>query len=89
MWNLKHEISSPKFYGLSIKTDIKVDTALDLNNFYNHIKICLNAVTRIQEYPLPAYQSIKTHSEFEKYFIPDQDHPSYSWNEKTYTYLGH
>ena len=34
MWTLKHEISSPKFYKLLIKTELKVDTDLDLNNFY-------------------------------------------------------
>ena len=42
MWNLEREISSPKFYELLIKTELKGDTALDLNNFYNHINICLN-----------------------------------------------
>ena len=47
MWTLKHEISSPKFYELLIKTEIKGDTALDLNNFYNHTKLCLNVVTRL------------------------------------------
>ena len=47
MWNLKHEISSPIFYELLTKTELKGDAALDLNNFYNHINICLNAVTRI------------------------------------------
>ena len=26
------------------------------------------------------YQYIKTHSYFEKYFIPDRSRPSYSWN---------
>ena len=50
MWTLKHEISSPKFYQLFIKTELKVDTALDIKNLYNHIKLCLNAVTRIREY---------------------------------------
>ena len=48
MWTLKHEISSPKFYELTTKTELKGDTAPDLNNFYNHIKMCLNAVTRLQ-----------------------------------------
>ena len=33
MWTLKHEISSPKFCELPIKTELKVDTALDLKNF--------------------------------------------------------
>ena len=42
MWTIKHEISSPKLYELLIKTELKVDTALDLKNFYNHINMCLN-----------------------------------------------
>ena len=46
IWNLKHEISSPKFYEILIKAKLKGDTALDLNNFYNNTKMCLNAVTR-------------------------------------------
>ena len=65
MWNIKHEISSPKLYELLIKTELKGDTPLDPKNFYNCIKMCLNAVTRIQEYLLHPYQSIKRHSEFE------------------------
>ena len=48
MWNIKHDIISPNFYGILIKTELKGDTALDLKNFYNHIKMCLNAVNRIQ-----------------------------------------
>ena len=55
MWNLKNEIISPRFYDLLTNTELKVDTALDLNNLYNHIKICLIAVTRILENPLPGY----------------------------------
>ena len=78
MWTLKHEISSPVFYELLIKTELKVDTALELNNFYNHINMCLNEVTRLLEDLLPSYKSIKIHSEFEEYFAPDRDHPSYS-----------
>ena len=64
MWTLKHEISSPKFYELLIKTKIKGDTALYLKNFFKHIKMSLNAVTRLREDLLPDYQSIKRHSEF-------------------------
>ena len=30
MWTLKHEIISPKFYELLIKTELKGDNALDL-----------------------------------------------------------
>ena len=48
MWTLKHEIISPKFYELLIKTELKGDTDLDLKNFYNHTNMCLNAVTRIR-----------------------------------------
>ena len=48
IWTLKHEIIPPKFYELLIKIELKDDTALDLKNFYNHIYICLNAVTRLR-----------------------------------------
>ena len=47
MWTLKHDTSSPKLYEFLIKTEFKVDTSLDLKNFYNHIKMCLNLVTRL------------------------------------------
>ena len=64
MWTLKHEIRSPRFYELLIKTELKGDTALDIKNFYNHIKMYIDAVTRIRVDLLPDYQSIKRHSEF-------------------------
>ena len=48
MWTLKNEISSPKFYELLIKTELKIYTALDLKNFLNHIKMSLNEVTRLR-----------------------------------------
>ena len=32
MWTLKHEISLLKFYQILIKTELKVDTALDIKN---------------------------------------------------------
>ena len=66
VWTLKHKISSPKFYELLIKTELKGDTDLYLKNFYNHINMCLNAVTRLREDILKAYHSIKIYSEFEK-----------------------
>ena len=65
MWNLKHEISSSKIYEILIKTELKDETSLDLKNFYNKIKMYLNAVTRLQEDLIPAYQFIKIHYEFE------------------------
>ena len=89
MWTLKHEISPPKFYELLIKTELKGYTALDIKNFFNRIKMCLNAVTRLREDLLTDYQSIKRHFEFEEYFVPDRDHPSYYWNIQIYTSLGH
>ena len=64
IWILKHDISSPKFYELLINTELKGDTALDLNNFYNQIKMSLNAVTRLREDLLPDYHSIKRNSQF-------------------------
>ena len=85
---LKHDISSPKFFELFIKTQLKGDTALDIKNFYNYIKMCINAVTRLREDLLPGYQSIKRRTQFEEYFIPDRDHPSYSWNVQIYNSLG-
>ena len=48
MWNIKHDIRLPKFYEILINTELKSDTALNFKNFYNHIKMCLNAVTRLQ-----------------------------------------
>ena len=89
MWTLKHEISSQTLYELLIKTELKGDTILDLNNFFNHVKMSLNAVTRLREYLLPDYLSIKIKSDFEEYFVPDCDHPSYSWDVQIYTSLGH
>ena len=47
-WDLKHDIISPIFYELLIKTELKRDTNMDLKNFYNHIKMCLNVVKRLQ-----------------------------------------
>ena len=64
MWTLKHEISSPRFYDLLIKIELKGDTALDLRNFYNHIKMSLNAVTRLKVDLLPDYLYINKNSEF-------------------------
>ena len=34
MWTLKHEISSPKFYEILIKTELRGDTDLNLKKFY-------------------------------------------------------
>ena len=65
MWTLKHEISSQNFYELLVKIELKGNTILYLKNFYNHINMCLNVVTRLLEDFLPDYQSNKRHSEFE------------------------
>ena len=65
MWNFKHEISSPKFYAILIKTELKGDTALDLKKLFNHIKMCLNAEIRLREDLLPDYYFIKRHPQFE------------------------
>ena len=45
VWALKHDIRSPKIYEILIKIELKGDTYMDLNNLYNHIKMCLDAVT--------------------------------------------
>ena len=68
MWTLKHKISSQKFYEILIKTELKGYTALDLKNFFNHIKMFLNAVDRLREDLLTDYHSIKRHSKLEEYF---------------------
>ena len=47
MLTLKHKIISPKLYKLLTKIEPKGDTDLNLNNFYNHINMCFNAVTRL------------------------------------------
>ena len=47
MWTLKHENRSPKFYELLIKSNLKGDTTIDPKNFYNHVNMCLNVVTRL------------------------------------------
>ena len=44
IWNIKHDIISRKFYELLINTELKGNTEMDLKNFYNHIKMYLNAV---------------------------------------------
>ena len=52
MWTLKYDIRSPKLYELLINKELKGYTDLYLNNFYNHIQMCLNEVTRLREYLL-------------------------------------
>ena len=89
MWTLKNDINSPKFYELLIKTELKGNIAIDIKNSYNHIKMSLNVVTRLQQDRLPTYYSIKRHSEFKEYFVTDCSHPFYPWNAYTYNSLGH
>ena len=89
MWTQNHEISSPNLYKLLIKTEIKGDTALEIKDFYNHINMCLNAETRLQEDLLSTYHSIKRHSEFEEYLVPYHDLPSYSWSGQTNISIKH
>ena len=48
MCTIKNEINSPKLYEIITKTELKGDTDMDIKNFYNHIKICLNAVNILQ-----------------------------------------
>ena len=76
MWDLKHEISSPIFYELLVNIELKGDTDMELKNFYNHIKMCLNLVNRLREDLLTGYHSVNRHSEFAEYFITNLDHPS-------------
>ena len=41
MSTLKHEISSPKFSEIPIKTELKCNIYMFLNNLYNNIKMCI------------------------------------------------
>ena len=84
-----YDISSPKFYELLIKIELKGDTDLYHRNFYNHINICLNRVNGLWEDIITDYHSIKIYYDFEEYFVPDCNQPSYYWNSHTYNYLGH
>ena len=70
MWTLKQNTSPPKLYEILIKTDMKGDTALDLNIFYKKINSCLNTVAIIKEDMIPAYHKIKWISEFHEQFMP-------------------
>ena len=66
MCNLKDDIIPPKFYALLINKELKGYTALDLENLYNNVNMCVNAMTRLREDLLNVYHSIKSHSEFEE-----------------------
>ena len=65
MCTLKPEIGPPKFYELLVKSKLKVDTDLYLNNLYDHINMCLNVVIILRKYLLPAYRPIKRHFKFQ------------------------
>ena len=54
MCTLKNETSYPQLYELLVKNVLKRDTDIDLVNFYNHIKMYFNEVTRLQEDIIPA-----------------------------------
>ena len=77
MWNLKYNTISPRFYELLFNIELKGYTALDFNNFYNHVNMCLNAFPILRWDLLTAYQPIKIHSNFQEYFSPDHSHPLY------------
>ena len=62
MCTLKREISPQKFHEIQIKSELKGETVLVINNFCNYIKTCLNAVTKLLQALLPPYQPIKRHS---------------------------
>ena len=55
-----------KIIWTSHKDRTKVNTDTDLKNLYNHLNMCLNAVTRLRGDLIPGYQSIKSHYEFSK-----------------------
>ena len=55
IWTLKHEIRSPKFDEILIKTELKGDNDLDISNFFKHINMFLNVLPRLIEDLLPDY----------------------------------
>ena len=59
MWNLKHETTHQNSITYSSSNNSKGNTDLELNKLYNHIKMRLNEVTRLQGDLLPDYQYIK------------------------------
>ena len=89
MQTLKHEIRSSKFYELFINIVIKGETAMELKNFYNEIRMCFNDLNRTQEYLVTDNQSTKIHPQFQEYFVPYISQPYYDWNTHTYNSLVH
>ena len=89
MWNLKYEISSQKFFGIFIKINLEGVTDIDIKNFYNHIKVWLNTITRLQSDIFPAYQKIKQHYYFYEHCVSDRSYPSYYCNICAYNYLSY
>ena len=75
MWTLKHGISYSKLFEILVKTVLKGDTNNYLKDFYNHINICLNALTRLKYNLISTYHKIKQHSDFHEHFVPDRSHP--------------
>ena len=69
MLTLKYETTPPNFYKIILNTEIKVDTAIDLNRFYNHINVRLNAVIKLQEDLHTAYHKTKKYSTFIENFV--------------------
>ena len=64
-WNLKNDINSPKLYEFIIKIELKGDTTLDVNNFYNNINISLDAVKNTKEDLIRSFQQIIHQNTFE------------------------
>ena len=88
MWTLKHDISSPRLYELLIKIELKGDNALNLNNFYNHVKMSLNTVTKLREHLLTDFLSIKQNNAFKEYIVPESNHIAFKWNRQVYHSIG-
>ena len=86
MWNLKHDISLPKFYELLIKTWLKYDTAVDLKSFCNRIKMCLNEIKVSNK---TFFQSTSQSEDTLSLNNTSSHQPSYSWNAQTYTSFGY
>ena len=48
MWTLKHDTFSPNLYKILLKTEMKGENDIDLKNFYNHVRMCINTVKKLR-----------------------------------------
>ena len=87
MWNIKHEIISPKFYGIFIKKYLKGENDINLKKFYNTVNICPNVVAKLQEDILTSYKRTYKKEIFSEECFRKHSYQHYTCNEQTFTSL--